>query len=119
MIATRISAGKKPRASIQMAVRWATGRSKGRLHPINALNFEDNATFNPIPPRLDPAQIFDDLFGGRSTPAAAPATRASTRKKSILDYVGRRYAALAARLGAGDRQKLEQHLTKIREIEQA
>ncbi len=103
MIATRISAGKKPRASIQLAVRWATGRSKGRLHPINALNYEDNATFNPIPPRLDPQQIFGDLFGtprpGRG--ATLRPRRASTRKRSILDYVGRRYQTLAARLGIG------------------
>jgi hypothetical protein len=116
VIATRISTGKKPRASIQLAVRWATGRSKGRLHPINALNYEDNATFSPIPPRLDPPQIFGDLFGAVD-PALASARL--DRKKSILDFVDRRYAALSARLGAGDRQKLDQHLTKIREIEKA
>jgi hypothetical protein len=40
------------------------------------------------------------------------------RKKSILDFVDKRYAALSARLGAADRQKIDQHLTKIREIEQ-
>jgi Protein of unknown function (DUF1552) len=113
VIATRISAGRKPKASIQMAVRWATGRSKGRLHPINALNYEDNATFNPIPPRLDPVQIFDDLFG--TLPGAAEARLA--RKRSILDYVGRRYETLSSRLGTTDRQKVDQHLSKIREIE--
>jgi hypothetical protein len=115
VIATRISLGKKPRASIQLAVRWATGRSKGRLHPINSLNFEDNATFNPIPPRLDPVQIFGDLFGAVDPGAAGEARRA--RKKSILDYVDRRYLNLSMKLGAGDKQKLEQHLTKLREIE--
>ncbi|HEY6879468.1 MAG TPA: DUF1552 domain-containing protein, partial [Polyangiales bacterium] len=36
-----------------------------------------------------------------------------------LDFVDRRYEALARRLGASDRQKLEQHLTKIREMEKA
>jgi hypothetical protein len=116
VIARRIAAsGPKPRASIQLAVRWATGRSKGRLHPINCLNYEDNATFNPIPPRVAPAQIFDDLFGG----AGSPADSRLPRKQSILDYVGRRYQTLAARVGAEDRRKLEQHLTKIREMERA
>jgi hypothetical protein len=120
VIAGRISAGK-PRASIQMAVRWATGRSKGRLHPINALSFEDNATFNHIPPRLAPVQIFDDLFGTQAPgpgPGGATDTRLA-RKRSILDYVGGRYAALSMKLGAGDRGKLDQHLTKIRELERA
>jgi hypothetical protein len=116
VIATRISAGKKRKASLQMAVRWATGRSKGRLSPINALSFEDNGMFSPIPPRLDPVQIFDDLFG-TAGPDTGLAARIA-RRKSILDLVSRRYATLSARLGATDRQKLEQHLTKIREIEQ-
>jgi hypothetical protein len=119
VIATRISAGKKPRASIQLAVRWATGRSKGRLHPINALSYEDNATFNPIPPRLAPEQIFNDLFGSATPgPGGDGAAEARlNRKRSILDYVDKRYQALATRLGMADRQKLEQHLTKLREIE--
>jgi hypothetical protein len=119
VIATRISAGKKPRGSLQLAVRWATGRAKGQLHPMNALNFEDNSTFNPIPPRLDPVQIFDSLFGTVAPgPGAGGAVDTRTaRRKSILDYVDKRYAALSARLGAGDRQKIDQHLTKIREME--
>jgi hypothetical protein len=115
VIASRISLGRKPKASIQMAVRWATGRSKGRLHPINSLNFEDNGTFNPIPPRLAPVQMFADLFGSPDPGAAGEARR--MRKKSILDYVGRRYVGLSAKLGAADRMKVDQHLTKIREIE--
>jgi hypothetical protein len=116
VIASRISAGKA-RTSIQMAVRWATGKSKGRLHPINSLNFETGGGFSPIPPRLDPGQIFDDLFGS-VRPGTAVDGRL-VRRKSILDHVGRRYQSLLARLGAGDRQKLEQHLGKIRELEKA
>jgi hypothetical protein len=114
VIARRISAGKA-RPSLELAVRWATGKSKGRLHPINSLNFEDDDAFSPIPPRLDPGQIFDDLFG-TPAPRSGPDSRL-TRRRSILDQVARRYQALAARLGARDRQKLDQHLTKLREIE--
>jgi hypothetical protein len=116
VIATRISAGKA-RRSVELAVRWATGKSKGRLHPINSLNFEDNDTFSPIPPRLDPVQIFEDLFGA-VTPGAAPDSSLA-RRRSILDHVGRRYEALEARLGTADRHKLDQHLTKLREIEKS
>jgi len=120
IIATKISKNIKAKASLQMAVRWATGSSHGLLHPINAANFEDSANLAPIPPRLDPQQIFDDLFG-TLTPAVAPTPGANTapleRKKSILDFVIARYAELSARLGPNDRAKLEQHLTKLREIE--
>jgi hypothetical protein len=115
VIATRISRGKKAKASIQMAIRWATGNAKGLLSPINAANYEDNATFNPIPPRIDPQGIWKDLFG---SPQGSDAAARLERKKSILDFVDRRYNALSARLGASDRAKLEQHLTKLRELEQ-
>jgi hypothetical protein len=119
VLATRLQAATpRARRSIEIAVRWATGKSHGLISPINALNFEDNPQFSPIPPRLDPQQIFRDLFG-TATPGDADAAAALiARKRSILDFVDRRYAALSLRLGALDRQKLDQHLTKIREIEQ-
>jgi hypothetical protein len=39
------------------------------------------------------------------------------RRKSVLDFVHKRYDALSLRLGATDKARLEEHLTKIREIE--
>jgi hypothetical protein len=109
----------KPRKSLEMAVRWATGKAHGLLSPMNCVNFENAAGFKPIPPRLDPVQIWNDLFkaGGSSTDTDAVARL--ERKKSVLDFLDKRYAALAQRLGAEDRAKLEQHLTKIRDIERA
>jgi hypothetical protein len=119
VLANRLNA-EEPRArkSIELAIRWATGKSKGLLSPMNTVNFEDNGQFSPIPPRLDPVQIFSDLFGSLM-PDDGHAATLLAQKKSVLDYVDRRYDALAKRLGASDRQRLEQHLTKIREIENA
>jgi hypothetical protein len=118
VVASRISEGT-PISSLQMAVRWGTGKSKGLLHPINAANYEDNATFDPIPPRLDPQAIFTSLFGALDPSNADDVLARIERKKSILDFVDRRYDALSQRLGASDKQKIDQHLTKIRELEQA
>ena len=118
VIATRISKGK-PKRSLELAVRWATGKSHGLLHPINSINFEDNASFSPIPPRLDPVAIYGDLFGSLSPQQSDEARARLQRKQSILDFVERRYERLLARVGSADRQKIEQHLTKIRELEQA
>jgi hypothetical protein len=119
VLATRLQAATpRARRSIEIAVRWATGKSHGLISPINALNFEDNAEFSPIPPRLDPQQIFGDLFGTLTPGDTTQAAALVARKKSILDFVDRRYASLSLRLGALDRQKVDQHLTKIREIEQ-
>jgi hypothetical protein len=39
------------------------------------------------------------------------------RRKSVLDFVNKKYTALSTRLGTNDRMKLDQHLTKIREME--
>jgi hypothetical protein len=123
VIATRIQgdmATRKPRGSLQMAVRWATGKSHGLLHPINALNLEDTPTVTPIPPRLDPQEIFTDLFGTLTPDSGTSGVDARIeRRKSVLDFVDKRYAALSAKLGAADKAKLENHLTKIRDIERA
>lgn len=118
VLATKLSMGKK-RNSLQIAVRWATGKSHGLTSPINATNFELAAPYNPIPPRLDPQAIWTDLFGSLTPGSGTTAVSdAALRKKSILDFVDKKYAALAMKLGAADRMKLEAHLTKIRAIEQ-
>lgn len=117
VIANRIGSDTQLK-SLQIAIRWATGKSHGLLHPINVLNFEDNGRYNPIPPRLDPQQIWNDLFGQLDT-SDPEAAALLNRRKSVLDFVGKRYQTLSQQLGMADRAKLEQHLTKIREIEMA
>jgi hypothetical protein len=119
VIASRLAPMGYSRASIQLAVRWGTGKSHGLLHPINAANYEDNAAFDPIPPRLDPQEIFDSFFGTLDPTSGPEAAARITRKKSILDFVDHRYDSLSQGLGTADKQKIDQHLTKIRELEQA
>ncbi len=116
VIATKISKGVKPMSSLQIAVRWATGKSHGLLSPINSMNFEDTSQNAPIPPRLEPSEIWDSLFGSLMPMTPAMDT-ALVRKKSILDFVDKKYTALTAKVGATDRIKLQDHLDKIREIE--
>ncbi len=114
VIAETASAGKQ-RASVEMAVRWATGKSHGLIHPINAMTFANDGRASPIPPRIDPQEIFDSFFGSLNPDEGAAAERA--RKLSILDFVDRRYETLALRLGSNDRAKLDAHLTAVRRLE--
>jgi hypothetical protein len=107
----------KPRRSLEVAIRWATGKAHGLLNTNNCLNFENAAGAKPIPPRLDPVEIWNDLFKMQGAAQSDEARLRLVRKRSILDFLDRRYVGLAAQLGAEDRAKLEQHLTKIREIE--
>lgn len=112
VLAKRLSAGLGGIQSLELAVRWGTGRSRGKRSPFNIANFADTPTFDPITPRLDPVKIWQDLFGPPPTTSASRAW-----DKSILDAVGSRYAKLAQRLGSVDRQRLEAHLSAIRELE--
>ncbi len=119
VIATKISKGKKPKASLQMAVRWATGLTNGRTHPQNTVCYQDGAAASPVPPAIDPVTVYKDLFGslnvaptqaGRPDPVLA-------RKKSILDFCDKKYVSLMNRVGAADKMKLNAHLEKLREVE--
>ena len=115
VLAARLST-KLAYSSLQLAIRWATGKSHGKISAMNAVNFQATAPYAPIAPRLDPQDIFKTLFGsldGTNTGAAA----LTARRKSVLDFVDKRYTALSAKLGAADRARFEEHLTQVREIE--
>ncbi len=116
IIAKKLYANNKKK-SIQAAVRWATGKSHGSLSPINCVNFDaDNNS--PIGPAVDPQVIWKDLFGSLSSGGSdAAAAAALKRKQSILDFVDKRYETLAGKLGAADKLRLQEHLTKIRDLE--
>jgi hypothetical protein len=79
---------------------------------MDVCQFEATSPFTPIPPRLDPVTIWKALFNDPSRPNTARAW-----ETSILDAVDKRYAKLAQRLGAADRQRLEAHLERIRDLE--
>jgi Protein of unknown function (DUF1552) len=112
VLASRLSPGYRLR-SLQLAIRWGTGKSHGKPSPMNIASFADSPRFEPIVPSIDPVTIARQLFG---TDATVPSAE-HRWDKSILDHVGKRYDKLAARVGQADRWRLESHLSKIREIE--
>ncbi len=69
----------------------------------------------PVPKSVDPAQVFDRLFG--SAADAEQRSRQLRRRASVLDFVLDDTHRLERRLGAGDRQKLDAFQTSVREIE--
>lgn len=112
VLASQLGTGT-PLRSLELAVRWGTGKARGLASPIDILNFEDTQSFSPIPPRIDPVAIWNELFG-----TLPPTDPDAAWDRSILDAVARRYSGLSQRLGAVDRARLEQHLDRIRELEQ-
>jgi hypothetical protein len=111
VLAPRLSAGK-PYGSLGMAVRWGTGKSHRKLTPMDVCQFGATSPVQPIPPRLDPHDIWNTLFGAPPRPDAARAW-----ETSILDAVDKRYVKLGQRLGAADRQRLDAHLERVRDLE--
>jgi hypothetical protein len=69
----------------------------------------------PLPMIRDPRVAFDQLFGAGGT-AAERASRMRTTG-SILDWITGRVAELKKELGAADRERMDQYLENVREIE--
>ena len=76
---------------------------------FNNVSWSGPAT--PVPPRDDPAALFTDLFGSEEP------TPVRDYRSSILDHVGADITRLSGRLGARDRERLDQHLSAVRDVE--
>jgi hypothetical protein len=72
-------------------------------------------------PERDPKAVWTRLFGdGASAAGATPdaaLARALARRKSVLDFVKDDGKRLSAKLGAGDRARVDEHLSAIRDYE--
>lgn len=65
-----------------------------------------NAT-SPVPMEVYPSLAFDSLFDNRG----------NRRNKSVLDRVKEQAASLSRRASSGDKSKLDEYLTSVREVE--
>ncbi len=121
-----LSAGWANGISVDQAIANHVGKET-RLRSLELGVYVSGAAVNsrisyrgpaqPLPPENNPRAAFDRLFGD---PTETPASRAErvARRKSVLDAVTDRYQRVLPALGSADRQKLEQHLTALRDIEQ-
>ncbi len=71
----------------------------------------------PLPYENNPRRVFERLFGdGETTDPEARAVQLR-QNRSLLDFVLEDTLRLAPRLGASDRQKLNDYLDSVREVE--
>lgn len=78
-----------------------------------------NTPTTPNPKEVNPRIVFDRMFaagGGAQTPEQI--ARRNLYKKSILDFVMSDTQRLLARLGTSDKAKMDEYLTRVREVEQ-
>jgi hypothetical protein len=69
----------------------------------------------PVPKLVDPAAVFERMFGDAGATAAQ--RERLRRRGSVLDYVLGDAERLERRLGMADRRKLDEFQTAVREIE--
>ncbi|HEX3593856.1 MAG TPA: DUF1552 domain-containing protein [Polyangiaceae bacterium] len=70
----------------------------------------------PLPPENNPTNVFNRVFADVGANQSALAKIAAERK-SVLDAVSASYSALSPKLGATDKQKVDLHLSQIRDLE--
>ncbi len=73
----------------------------------------------PMPPEVDPRQVFDRLFGnGNAGEMDEARVKRDRYRKSVLDFALEDARRLKSDLGYTDRRKLDEYLTAVRELEQ-
>jgi hypothetical protein len=72
----------------------------------------------PLPKTVNPQLVFDRLFGGFDALATEEEkARRKLYRTSVLDYVLADAQSLEVKLGTSDRQKLEQYMDAVRDLE--
>jgi hypothetical protein len=71
----------------------------------------------PLPTENDPRVVFERLFGDIGTTDAAVRLARMKRNRSILDALRGDLARFQSALGAGDRARLDEYLSAVRDVE--
>jgi len=79
------------------------------------LSWSRNKT--PITPENRPEVLFEKLFGHEDNNTLAAAKAALAQRGSLLDSINEQATALQRRVGAADRERLDQYFTSIRDLE--
>lgn len=82
-------------------------------------NLAWRSPIQPLSPEPNPRLVFERLFGaGSPNERVANLKRRQQEQQSILDFVMDDASAIERNLNGRDRQKLDQYLTSVREIEE-
>jgi hypothetical protein len=107
--------------SIELGVEPA--RQGGKCDSGYACAYSNNISWRsdttPSGAEINPRLVFERLFAAANPKLASEgAARRERQRKSILDFVLEDARTLSGKVGGSDRQKLDEYLTAVREIEQ-
>jgi hypothetical protein len=109
-----------PHRSLQFGT--ASGSTMGNCDSGYSCAYTSNVSWadpkTPLPKLSSPQVIFDLLFSGFDPGATAEElARRRANRLSVIDYAGGQVEALQQKLGKTDRDKLDQYLTGLRDLE--
>ena len=98
------------------------GRNTGACDSGYSCAYQYNISWSsattPMTPEANPRQVFERMFGAGSVAERAnELKRRRAEQRSILDFVMADASDMQRRLDARDRDKLDQYLTGVRELE--
>ncbi|MEA3213278.1 MAG: hypothetical protein QOE70_6335 [Chthoniobacter sp.] len=114
-------AGRETRfASLELGLE--PGRQGGKCDSGYSCAYSNNISWRnestPMTREINPRLVFERLFSSELPKERSEGQRRrEIYRKSILDFVIEDAKALSAKVGGHDKQKLDQYLTSIREIE--
>jgi hypothetical protein len=106
--------------SLQVGLQGATGAfdCDSGYSCVYSQNITWAGPSTPLPKTVNPALLFDRLFGGFDPLATAEQLeRRRVLRLSVLDYVLTDAKKLQQQLGVTDQQKVEEYLDAVRELE--
>ena len=111
---------KTPHKSLQFGT--ASGGTMGNCDSGYSCAYTSNISWadpkTPLPKLSDPQVIFELLFSGFDPGATAEQlARRRSNRLSVIDYANDQVTALQQQLGKTDRDKLDQYLTGLRDLE--
>ena len=107
--------------SIELGIE--PSRQGGKCDSGYACAYSNNISWRsettPSGAEINPRLVFERLFAASNPKLANEGTaRRERQRKSILDFVLEDARTLSAKVGGSDRQKLDEYLTAVREIEE-
>jgi len=114
--------GKETRfASLELGLE--PGRQSGKCDTGYSCTYSNNISWRnentPMTREINPRLVFERLFASELPKEQGDvARRQALYKKSILDFVLEDAKSLGRKVGGHDKQKLDEYLTSIRDIEQ-
>jgi len=104
-----------PSLELSMDMLSTVGQCDNGYACVYQNNLAWSSPTTPLPSEAHPRLVFETLFGDGGTPEQRLA--ALKRRASLLDSVNQEIKRMKFQLGAGDRSKMDEYLTSIREVE--